>query len=222
MATTSQPWATRGPKDREGARRQREILDAARTVFESKGFEAATISDIADAAGVSRPTFYVYYASKAEAFRALAEQIMDRFRAAQRLPGGESTPVAEVIRATMIATFDQTVDHLRILSVLDHQALMDPQIGEMWSPLRQRAIDRTAAYLRHQVEFGRTSPGPDPEVLALTGRGMLDLFAPLVVSGVETREGAIERMYQVWVALLGLSESAWPSAGSEGAPRRGH
>lgn len=204
MTTSAHPWATREAKDREGTRRQREILDAARAVFEGKGFQAATISDIAEAAGVSRPTFYVYYASKAEVFRALAEQIMDRFRTAQQLPGGEAVPVAEVIHATMVATFDQTVDHLRILSVLDHQALVDPRIGEMWSPLRQRAIDRTAAYLRRQTELGHISPGPDPEVLALTGRGMLDLFAPLVVSGVETRERAIERMYRVWVALLDL------------------
>jgi len=42
----------------------------------------------------------------------------------------------------MAATFDQTVDHLRILSVLDRRALVDPQIGQMWSPMRQRAIDR--------------------------------------------------------------------------------
>ena len=49
------------------------LVEAAAGVFESKGYRNATIDDIADAAGVSRPTVYKYTASK----RALLDSLVD-------------------------------------------------------------------------------------------------------------------------------------------------
>jgi AcrR family transcriptional regulator len=42
------------------------LIEAARRVFHSKGYNAATIDDIVDAAGASRGTFYLYFHSKGE------------------------------------------------------------------------------------------------------------------------------------------------------------
>jgi AcrR family transcriptional regulator len=42
------------------------LIEAARGVFHSKGYNAATIDDIVDAAGASRGTFYLYFHSKGE------------------------------------------------------------------------------------------------------------------------------------------------------------
>jgi AcrR family transcriptional regulator len=49
------------------------LINAAATVFKSKGYRNATIDDIADAAGVSRPTVYKYTQSK----RALLDSMVD-------------------------------------------------------------------------------------------------------------------------------------------------
>jgi AcrR family transcriptional regulator len=45
---------------------QEKLVDAARGVFHAKGYNAATIDDIVDAAGASRGTFYLYFHSKGE------------------------------------------------------------------------------------------------------------------------------------------------------------
>jgi AcrR family transcriptional regulator len=45
-----------------------EILRAARTVFASKGYQAATIDEIADFAGIAKGTVYCYFPSKSELF----------------------------------------------------------------------------------------------------------------------------------------------------------
>jgi AcrR family transcriptional regulator len=42
------------------------LIAAARGVFHSKGYNAATIDDIVEAAGASRGTFYLYFHSKGE------------------------------------------------------------------------------------------------------------------------------------------------------------
>lgn len=53
--------------DEESAKR-RQIIDGARAVFLAKGFDAASMSDIAKAAGVSKGTLYVYFKDKDELF----------------------------------------------------------------------------------------------------------------------------------------------------------
>jgi TetR/AcrR family transcriptional regulator of autoinduction and epiphytic fitness len=53
--------------------KRRQILDGADRVFSAKGFDAASMNDIAHAAGVSKGTLYVYFATKEDLFSALIE-----------------------------------------------------------------------------------------------------------------------------------------------------
>lgn len=45
-----------------------EIVDAAMTLFLERGFEATTVEEIAQAAGISRRSYFRYFTSKEEAF----------------------------------------------------------------------------------------------------------------------------------------------------------
>ncbi|HVB17825.1 MAG TPA: TetR/AcrR family transcriptional regulator, partial [Stellaceae bacterium] len=56
--------------DEESAKR-RQIIEGAGAVFLSRGFDAASTSDIAKAAGVSKGTLYVYFKDKDELFAAI-------------------------------------------------------------------------------------------------------------------------------------------------------
>jgi AcrR family transcriptional regulator len=63
--------ATR-PHEEDGKRRQ--ILDGAMRVFLDKGFDAASMSEIARAAGVSKGTLYVYFEDKQALFDAIVQE----------------------------------------------------------------------------------------------------------------------------------------------------
>ena len=65
--------ASAAPADDESAKR-RQIVDGARAVFLAQGFDAASMNDIARAAGVSKGTLYVYFKNKEELFEAIVEQ----------------------------------------------------------------------------------------------------------------------------------------------------
>lgn len=54
--------------------KRREILDAAELVFTTRGFAAARMDDIAEAAGVAKGTLYLYFSSKQELFVSLLEE----------------------------------------------------------------------------------------------------------------------------------------------------
>ncbi len=64
---------TLGAGDDDSVKR-RQIIDGARAVFLTKGFDAASMNDIARAAGVSKGTLYVYFYDKEELFEAIVHQ----------------------------------------------------------------------------------------------------------------------------------------------------
>ncbi|MGE3064489.1 MAG: TetR/AcrR family transcriptional regulator [Hyphomicrobiaceae bacterium] len=76
METTAQPKTARGEATRKA------ILDAAEKVIGSVGFNEASISGITQAAGVAQGTFYIYFKSKDEVFRALVLEMGRRLRRA--------------------------------------------------------------------------------------------------------------------------------------------
>ncbi|HEX6119703.1 MAG TPA: TetR/AcrR family transcriptional regulator [Dongiaceae bacterium] len=73
---------------RRAADRPQEILDAALTVFVSKGFAATRLDDVAAAAGISKGLLYRYFDNKAELFK-------------------------EVVRQTLVATIQDVGDRAR-------------------------------------------------------------------------------------------------------------
>ncbi|WP_246727844.1 TetR/AcrR family transcriptional regulator [Chelativorans sp. Marseille-P2723] len=67
----------------EGAEdpRRGRILEGARQVFLAYGFSRATMDDIARAARISRPALYLFFRNKADIFRAVGQDMLDRSRA---------------------------------------------------------------------------------------------------------------------------------------------
>ena len=63
-----------GTQDQLDSAKRRQILDGARQVFLAQGFDAASMGEIARAAGVSKGTLYVYFASKEELFGELVKR----------------------------------------------------------------------------------------------------------------------------------------------------
>jgi AcrR family transcriptional regulator len=62
---------------RQPEKRPTQILDAALQVFADKGLEGARMEDIAEAAGLSKATIYLYFPSKVEVFREMILNALD-------------------------------------------------------------------------------------------------------------------------------------------------
>ena len=66
--------AARLPKDQ----RRAQLLDAASDVFTTRGYHAAAMDDIAEAAGVSKPVLYQHFGSKLDLYLALLDSSCER------------------------------------------------------------------------------------------------------------------------------------------------
>lgn len=58
-------------------KRRKELLRVAEALFGEKGFDATTIDDITQGAGISHGTFYVYFASKEEVLQHLGGDVLE-------------------------------------------------------------------------------------------------------------------------------------------------
>src|SRR5271170_2269842 len=58
----------------EDSAKRRQIVQGARAIFLAQGFDAASMSDIARAAGVSKGTLYVYFDNKEQLFGAIVRE----------------------------------------------------------------------------------------------------------------------------------------------------
>jgi AcrR family transcriptional regulator len=67
----------------DGGAKRRQIMEGARQVFLSGGFDGASMNDVARAAGVSKGTLYAYFDSKDELFEAIIRA--EYAQAAERL-----------------------------------------------------------------------------------------------------------------------------------------
>jgi len=65
------------PEGDESGAKRRQIIEGARAVFLAQGFDAASMNDIARAAGVSKGTLYVYFENKEVLFEAIVEEECD-------------------------------------------------------------------------------------------------------------------------------------------------
>jgi len=57
------------------AERRRQLLDTALVVFAARGFHGASMNDVADAAGVTKPVLYQHFASKRQLFGELIDDV---------------------------------------------------------------------------------------------------------------------------------------------------
>lgn len=129
----------------EGAPATRDaILDAARSLFEAKGYFGVGLETVAKQAGVSRQAIYLHFDSKAALLRALHERVNEQ----DVVPAHESHGVweaqsAEEALEAFVAVSGEVVPKIRgIANALIVARRVDPDVEATWeAPSEGRYAD---------------------------------------------------------------------------------
>ena len=81
----------------EAAQTRQTIVDTARAAFAQQGFAAASTTQIADAAGVSRGALYPHFEDKAALFEAVFTELVAEYDGAVTQGGSAGTTTREVV-----------------------------------------------------------------------------------------------------------------------------
>ncbi len=134
--------------------RPAEILDAALAVFAEKGYAATRMDDIAQRAGVTKGTIYLYFESKDAVFRGLVQEsigatIEGVTAAAARFEGSATDLLRMVLRG--IGMFVRTDDRVVLPKIMIAEAGNFPALAEFY---RREVIDRGLGLLTSVIARG--------------------------------------------------------------------
>jgi AcrR family transcriptional regulator len=101
---------------------EQRVVEGARRAIETGGWQAATLTRIAEEAGLSRMTLHRRGLGREEIFALLARDYEDAFRAALWPAVTGRGTGAERLEATLVAVCEVTEDHLAFLAALDEES----------------------------------------------------------------------------------------------------
>jgi AcrR family transcriptional regulator len=144
------------PGEDDSAKR-RQIIAGARAVFLDQGFDAASMNDIARAAGVSKGTLYVYFKHKEELFEAIVEQECEgQAEGIFELDHGDHDVEAVLTRlGNAYVGFLCRPEKASAIRIVIAIADRMPELGrKFYESGPARGIAQLAAYLSAQVDAG--------------------------------------------------------------------
>ena len=176
------------PKIAEGARaaRRDQIIVAAAECFARTGYHATTMADIAEAAGVSKGTPYLYFPGKEALFIALYEEWDCGLAARVDVAiAGVAEPARHSPRAVLAAVASAIAAHVldnpqtcRVLMEATTLAAYEPAIAAKVQAANAATRDQLTGLFQAGVAAGEWPAGTDPAVQArLFFAGLYGLMA---------------------------------------------
>lgn len=102
-----------GLRERQKARRNRSIVQAASALFGQVGYEAARIDAIAEQAEVSVGTFYNYFENKADLLLAIVTmEVEEVLHQGEAVVADPASPAAEAVCALIATYYDHSLVYL--------------------------------------------------------------------------------------------------------------
>ncbi|MEE8601435.1 TetR/AcrR family transcriptional regulator [Euzebya tangerina] len=197
--------------------REREILDAAATVFHQKGYGAATIQDIADAVGILKGSLYYYINSKEDL---LFEVLRDAHHVSRvHLEEAKAVEGDALIklRAFMELHIKSNITNRVMIGVYFHDfRSLTPERRAMF----MGGPDDHETYVLELIELGKEQglirPDVDVRMTGLALMGMMNWvyqwYSPDEVGGVTPKQLATAFADLALRGLDDRSEHEWPSA----------
>lgn len=185
-------------------RTREKILASAKALFAERGYEAATIRDIARAAGMSTGAVFASFTDKSDLFTEIAETEQAELNQVMREAAGELTG-----RAGVVAMLDAAVDrHMAEIALFRAvmSALWTPNLGEKARRRlgRRPATALIAAALRPELACAEAA-GLDVTVVAeMIWDGYVSLIRRASLGGLTPETVKARMREQVRTVLAGL------------------
>ncbi len=143
------------PKTRIQQKNSETILEAALDVFSSQGFRGATLDQIAEVAGLSKPNLLYYFPSKEAIHQALLAQLLDTWLDPLRAMNPQGEPVAEIM-AYVRRKLDLSRDYPRESRLFANEILQGaPRMQAAIEGELKDLVDDKAAILQTWMDEGK-------------------------------------------------------------------
>jgi TetR/AcrR family transcriptional regulator len=148
------------PRTRIQQKNSETILEAALEVFSAQGFRGATLDQIAEVAGLSKPNLLYYFASKEAIHQAVLTRLLDTWLDPLRKMDPKGDPVDEIL-GYVRRKVELSRDYPRESRLFANEILQGaPRMREAIEGDLKRLVDDKATVLTHWMDEGRIARMP--------------------------------------------------------------
>jgi TetR/AcrR family transcriptional regulator, fatty acid metabolism regulator protein len=179
---------TKGEQTRERLRK------AAIEVFARNGFHGTKVSDIVSEAGVSQPSFYLYFESKEATYESLVEEFRENLRRVTVSNLIDPSTTQEALEARVAISFQRFLDFMAADRALTEIGFFQPP---GCSVTKQQMVGWVASNLRQEQSNGIFRVDVAADEMARVLVGMLDQFARIEANAKERAQlaGVCAKMF---------------------------
>lgn len=199
MAAVEQRRRSRQRRDQTRS----EVVAAALRLAESSAFKDLTVDEIARAAGVSRPAFYIHFSDKEALLFAAVEQVAGTlYDEAERWWHGEGNP-EELVEQAIAGVVGVYAANASLMRIATEASTYDEEIREFWMALVGRFITGTADHIAAEQAAGRIQAGLDASATAESLVWMAERCCYIYLArGERERDSVTASLTAVWTAAL--------------------
>ena len=130
---------------------EKNIVNAARSIFVEKGYDGATMREIASAAGINISMLHYYYRSKDNLFDIVFNDVFQRLygRAIETIASSASVP--EKVRQIVLLYTDTLAQDPRLANFIFNEVTQRPSRVGRFAKYKE-LIDRHVAVFQHQLD----------------------------------------------------------------------
>jgi AcrR family transcriptional regulator len=189
-----------------GDDRELAILATAERLLAEKPLAAVSVDDLARGAGISRPTFYFYFASKDAVLLTLLDRVVAEADAAGReLFTTPANGPREAWRRAITAYHDTFRDHRALTLAWAEARSTNAEIRELWAGVLEGWVEQCAAAIEAERRRGSAPPGPPARELAVVLNSMNErvLYATFTGDGPAVPEPeVVEVLLETWLRAI--------------------
>ncbi len=179
------------------------VVAAALRLAETSAFKDLTVDEIARAAGVSRPAFYIHFPDKESLLLAAVEQIAGTlYDEADRWWHGEGNQ-SELVEAAVGGVVAVYAANASLMRIATEASTYDEEIREFWMALVDRFVEATAEHIATEQAAGRIAsslePGPTAESLVWMAERCCYIY---LTRGDREPAAVTASLTAVWTAAL--------------------
>jgi AcrR family transcriptional regulator len=187
--------------------REQQMLDSAVRIFGQRGYTAASMDDIAELAGVSKPLVYLYLNSKEDLFTAVIRREAAALTEAVRAAVDPRLPADRQLWDGLLAFFTHTAEHPDAWSVLHLQARTH---GEPFASEAAAMRAEIVAFVTRLIAVAARDAHRDPDLAEREVAGLAQALVGAAESlaawanatdGVSAPQSAATLMNFAWAGL---------------------
>src|SRR3712207_3123852 len=189
-----------------GDDRELAILATAERLLAERPLSAISVDDLARGAGISRPTFYFYFASKDAVLLTLLDRVVAEAAAASREVF--ATPASgprEAWRRAITAYYETFREHRGLTLAWAEARPTNAEIRDLWARVLESWVQRCADAIEAERRRGAAPPGPPARELAVVLNAMNErvLYATFTGDGPAVPEpDVVDVLLETWLRVI--------------------